>query len=77
MGGVDGALRLAAVYACVRFLAEGVAKLPLQQFRDLGDRTMKMPAGQLLSKPSRVCEQVQLAVPVRHVVRRCRGTRRG
>jgi HK97 family phage portal protein len=52
MGGVDGALRLGAVYACVRFLAEGVAKLPLQQFRDLGDRTVRMPPGQLLSKPS-------------------------
>lgn len=50
--GQDGALRLAPVYACVRVLADGVAKLPLQQYRDLGDRKVKMPAGQLLSKPS-------------------------
>ena len=51
-GGQDGALRLSAVYACVRFLAEGVAKLPLQQFRDAGDRKVKITPGQLLSKPS-------------------------
>lgn len=50
--GTDGALRLAPVYACVRVLADGVAKLPLQQYRDLGTRKVKIPAGQLLSKPS-------------------------
>jgi HK97 family phage portal protein len=50
--GVDGALRLQPVYSSVRILAEGVAMLPLQQFRDLGDRRQKMPLGQLLSKPS-------------------------
>src|SRR5215469_10838094 len=52
VGGTDGALRLAPVYACVRVLADGVAKLPLQQYRDTGTRKVKMPAGQLLSKPS-------------------------
>ena len=52
MSGVDGALRLAPVYSSVRILAEGVAMLPLQQFRDLGDRKAKMPLGQLLQKPS-------------------------
>ena len=50
--GTDGALRLAPVYACVRVLADGVAKLPLQQYRDTGSRKVKMPPGQLLSKPS-------------------------
>lgn len=50
--GQDGALRLAPVYACVRVLADGVAKLPLQQYRDLGARKVKIPPGQLLSKPS-------------------------
>ena len=55
--GVDGALRLGAVYACVRFLAEGVAKLPLQQFRDLGDRKQKITPGPLLSKPSAFLRQ--------------------
>ena len=48
----DSALRLAPVYACVRVLADGVAKLPLQQYRDTGARKIKMPPGQLLSKPS-------------------------
>jgi HK97 family phage portal protein len=51
-GGVDGALRLQPVYSSVRLLAEGVAMLPIHQFRDLGDRAAKMPLGQLLSKPS-------------------------
>jgi HK97 family phage portal protein len=50
--GQDGALRLAPVYACVRVLADGVAKLPLQQYRDTGTRKVKMPSGQLLSEPS-------------------------
>jgi HK97 family phage portal protein len=52
-GGVDSALRLSAVYACVRFLAEGVAKLPLHQFFSIDDATpKKMALGQLLSKPA-------------------------
>ena len=50
--GQESALRLAPLYACVRFIAEGVGKLPVQQFRDLGSKTVKLPAGQLLSKPS-------------------------
>lgn len=50
--GQEAALRLAPVYACVRVLADGVAKLPLQQYRDTGTRKIKMPSGQLLSKPS-------------------------
>ena len=33
----DTAMRVAAVYACVRILAEDVAKLPLQVWRDLPD----------------------------------------
>lgn len=51
--GVDGALRLQPVYSSVRILAEGVSMLPLQQFREAADGTKtRMPAGQLLSKPS-------------------------
>ena len=50
--GIDGALRLAPVYSSVRILAEGVAMLPLQQFRELGDRKQKIPLGSFLSKPS-------------------------
>ena len=52
-GGQDGALRLAPVYACVRVLADGVAKLPLQQYRDTGTRKVKIPPGQLLSASRR------------------------
>lgn len=51
-GGVDAALRLQPVYSSVRLLAEGVAQLPLQQYRDLGGRKAKMPPGQLVAKPS-------------------------
>jgi HK97 family phage portal protein len=51
-GGIDGALRLQPVYSCVRVLAEGVAQLPWEQFRDAGDQQVKMPLGQLLAKPS-------------------------
>src|SRR5215475_5248879 len=51
-GGIDGALQLQPVYSSVRILAEGVAQIPLQQYRDMGDRRVKMPLGQLLEKPS-------------------------
>src|SRR5215467_3379698 len=51
-GGIDGALRLQPVYSSVRLLAEGVAQTPWQQYRDAGDRKVKMPPGQLLAKPS-------------------------
>ena len=50
--GQDGALRLAPVYACVRIIAEGVAKLPVDQYRDTGKRPIKLAPGQLLAKPS-------------------------
>lgn len=50
--GVNGALRLAPLYACVRFIAEGVGKLPVRQYRQAGDKTVKVTPGQLLSKPS-------------------------
>ena len=50
--GQDGALRLAPLYACVRIIAEGVAKLPVNQYRDTGNRPIKLPPGQLLAKPS-------------------------
>lgn len=51
-GSIDSALRLQPVYSCVRILAEGVAQLPWEQFRDAGEAQVKMPLGQLLSKPS-------------------------
>lgn len=51
-GGVEAALRLQPVYSSVRLLAEGVAQLPIQQYRDLGEHHARMPLGQLLQKPS-------------------------
>jgi HK97 family phage portal protein len=51
-GGQEGALRLAPLYSAVRLIAEGVAKLPVKQYRDAGDRTVRLPPGQLLAKPS-------------------------
>jgi HK97 family phage portal protein len=50
--GQDGALRLAPLYSAVRLIAEGVSKLPVKQYRDAGARTVRMPLGQLLAKPS-------------------------
>jgi HK97 family phage portal protein len=50
--GIDAALRLQPVYSSVRILAEGAAQLPIRQYRDTGDRKIKMPLGQLLTKPS-------------------------
>jgi HK97 family phage portal protein len=52
VSGTDGALRLAPLYSAVRLIAEGVAKLPVRQYRDTGSRPARMPSGQLLSKPS-------------------------
>src|SRR2546429_352619 len=50
--GQDGALALAPLYSAVRVVAEGVAKLPVKQYREAGSRTVRLPAGQLLAKPS-------------------------
>ena len=52
LGGQEQALRLAPLYACVRFIAEGVGKLPVDQFRDDGSKKVKLTAGLLLAKPS-------------------------
>lgn len=51
-GGVDHALSLQPVYSAARLLADNVAALPFQQYRAVGDRRIKIPSGQLLSKPS-------------------------
>jgi HK97 family phage portal protein len=50
--GTDGALALQPVYSCVRWLAESVAKTPMRQYRDTGDRKVKMPLGSFLRSPS-------------------------
>src|SRR5258707_1118210 len=51
-GGVDGALALQPVYSCVRFIAEGVGKTPVLQYRDTGSRKVKMPPGPFITSPS-------------------------
>jgi len=51
-GGVDGALALQPVYSCVRWIAEGVGKTPVLQYRDTGSRKVKMPPGQFITSPS-------------------------
>jgi HK97 family phage portal protein len=51
-GGTDGALALQPVYSCVRWIAEGVGKTPVVQYRDTGTRKVKMPPGQFIAKPS-------------------------
>lgn len=50
--GTDGALALQPVYSCVRWLAESVGKTPVRQYRDTGDRKIKMPLGSFLRSPS-------------------------
>jgi HK97 family phage portal protein len=50
--GTDGALALQPVYSCVRWLAESVGKTPVRQYRDTGDRKVKMPLGSFLRSPS-------------------------
>ena len=51
-GGQDAAFRLAPLYSAVRLIAEGVAKLPVRQYRDAGTRTVRLTPSQLLAKPS-------------------------
>lgn len=51
-GGTDGALALQPVYSCVRFIAEGVGKTPVVQYRDTGTRKVRMPPGPFIAKPS-------------------------
>jgi len=50
--GQESGLRLAPLYSAVRLIAEGVAKLPVHQYREAGKRTVRLPPGQLLAKPS-------------------------
>src|SRR5260221_2396000 len=48
----DGALALQPVDSCVRFIAEGVGKTPVLQYRDTGSRKVKMPPGPFITSPS-------------------------
>src|SRR5258708_15470 len=50
--GMDGALALQPVYSAVRFIAEGVGKTPVNQYRDLGSKKKKMPPGPFITSPS-------------------------
>jgi HK97 family phage portal protein len=53
IAGQDAGLRLFALYGVVRFLADGVAQIPIEQYRDTpDDGRQPMPLGQLLQKPS-------------------------
>ena len=54
IAGYEAALRLAAVYSSVKFLADGVAQLPIEQFRNVGEDKISMPLGRLLESPSAV-----------------------
>ena len=53
--GQENALSLAPFYACVRFIAEGVAKLPVNQYRDDGKQTVKLPARSCWRSRRRTC----------------------
>jgi HK97 family phage portal protein len=49
---VDRALSLGPVYAAGRLLAGTIAGLPLQQYRQIGDRREKIPTCSLFTQPS-------------------------
>lgn len=48
----ETAMRLTAVYACVRLLSESVASLPLQTFSKLGSTRRQHPADDWLRRPN-------------------------
>lgn len=48
----EKALSLIPFFACVRLLADSVASLPLQAFRQLGDTRQHIPDPQLIQQPS-------------------------
>jgi len=51
---VDGALRLAPVFAAGRLLASAVSTLPLQRYRKVGDRREKLPQTGFFENPAMV-----------------------
>jgi HK97 family phage portal protein len=51
---VDGALRLAPVFAAGRLLASSVSSLPLQRYRKSGDRSEKLSQSPLFKNPAAV-----------------------
>lgn len=54
--GIDGALRLSAVWSCVRLLSDLVSTLPLDAYRHMGDGRQRVsPAPRLLAAPSARC----------------------
>jgi HK97 family phage portal protein len=48
----DSALALTAVYSSVRLLADSVASLPLQVYRDVGDRSVRVRMSSLFDQPA-------------------------
>ena len=53
VSGIDSVLGLAAVYSCVRYIADAVASLPINVYRNNPDgTTTKLPSSQLLDNPS-------------------------
>lgn len=49
---VDQALSLAPVFACIRLLADQIASLPLQTYRQTGDTRTRIPTGSLFTAPT-------------------------
>jgi HK97 family phage portal protein len=50
--GQDSALRLAAVFACVRYISETIASLPVHLYERTGDKREQLPDPQWLIKPN-------------------------
>lgn len=51
---VEEALSLIPVYASARLLADAVASLPLQTYRDVGEHAVKLPTAPLFQQPAAV-----------------------
>lgn len=49
---VDNATQLLTVYGCTRFIAHGIATIPLDVFTQSGDRPVEVPTPQWLVKPT-------------------------
>jgi HK97 family phage portal protein len=58
--GIDSSLRLAAVFACVRYISETVASLPVHLYRREGDKRIQLEDPAWLVKPNAEMNRFEL-----------------
>lgn len=60
MQGIDACLGLAAVYSCIRFIADAVASLPINVYRRTRDgQAVRIPSSQFLDEPSTMMNEYE------------------